>query len=239
MVAGDQAADAISRARHLPRLGVGLHVVVTRGNPILPPDRIPSLLDDKARFDDNLVRAGFRYFFCPSARRQLAEEIQAQFDAFAKSGLDLDHVNAHNHMHLHPTVLSLIIRIGREHGMKAIRLPFEPSFSLGGIFIGPWVALVKYKLRKAGIRYNDFVFGISSVGKMNKQKMLETIATLPDGISEIFTHPATKAWPGTEPEAALYLFEDELNALTDAEVRDQVTRTGAKLITFKSIPKKE
>ena len=37
-------------------------------------------------------------------KRQLAREVAAQFAAYAATGLPLDHVDAHQHFHLHPTV---------------------------------------------------------------------------------------------------------------------------------------
>ena len=126
MVGAPEAANAIERAKRLPGLGVGLHIVLVRGRPVLPPAAIPDLVDGDGRFHGDLARAGFRFFFLPRARRQLAAEIRAQFEAFRDSGLTLDHVNAHNHMHLHPTVLGLILKIGAAYGLRAVRLPFEP-----------------------------------------------------------------------------------------------------------------
>jgi len=79
---------------------------------------------------------GTRFFFLPQARRQLAAEIRAQFETFAASGLALDHVNAHKHFHLHPTVLSLILSIGRDHGLRAVRLPLESG---APAFLRPWL----------------------------------------------------------------------------------------------------
>ena len=137
MVGEPEQQDAVSRAKRLPDLGVGLHIVVVRGKTTLPTDQLPNITSNGV-FDDNLVRAGFRYFFSPKARRQLRAEIRAQFEAFQVTGLALDHVNAHNHMHLHPTVLSLILENAAEFGIKAIRLPAEkkrwlriyPAFTL-------------------------------------------------------------------------------------------------------------
>ncbi|MBV8601489.1 MAG: hopanoid biosynthesis-associated protein HpnK, partial [Candidatus Eremiobacteraeota bacterium] len=126
MVAGEAAGDAIARARALPSLAVGLHVVVVNGTPVLPPRKVPALVDARGAFSDDLVGAGVRYFFDPAARRQLAAEIRAQFEAFAASGLRLDHANAHNHMHVHPTVLSTIIAVGKDFGLPGVRLPREP-----------------------------------------------------------------------------------------------------------------
>jgi hopanoid biosynthesis associated protein HpnK len=229
MVGAPMAEDAVERARRLPNLRVGLHIVVVRGRPVLAPERIPDLVDGDGRFDGNLARAGFRFFFLPRVRRQLAAEIRAQFEAFQATGLALDHANAHNHMHLHPTVLRLIVDIGREFGLAAVRLPHEPG---GGIFIAPWVALMKRRLRRTGLRFNDFIFGIRDTGRMDGDALRRTIAALPDGVSEIFLHPATGRWAGIESEAAGFRFEDEFKALVDPAVRAAVTEAGAELIAF-------
>ncbi len=127
MVGADDAEDAAARARRLESLGVGLHVVLVCGRPVLSQKDIPDLVDDSGAFETDLVRAGFRFFFLPKVRRQLAQEIRAQFEAFRATGLALDHVNAHNHMHLHPTVLGLNIAIGRDFGLKAVRVPDDPA----------------------------------------------------------------------------------------------------------------
>ena len=73
-----------------------------------------------------MVRLGLRFFFRPRVTAQLAAEIRAQFAAFAATGLPLDHVNAHKHLHLHPTVGRMMIDIGREYGLRAVRVPAEP-----------------------------------------------------------------------------------------------------------------
>src|SRR5271157_317172 len=126
MVAGPAAADAVRRARALPSLRVGLHLVVIEGPAVLPAAAIADLVDAQGQFPSNQFRLGIGYFFRPRVRRQLAAEIRAQFAAFAATGLTLDHANAHKHMHLHPTVGRLMIDIGREFGLPTIRVPAEP-----------------------------------------------------------------------------------------------------------------
>ncbi len=229
MVGGQFAKDAIIRTKQLPNLRVGLHIVLVRGASLLSPEIIPDLVDKDGYFDRNLVRAGFRYFFIPRVRKQLAAEIRAQFEAFQKTGLSLDHVNAHNHMQIHPTVLNLIIRIGKEFGLSAIRVPYEPRY---GMFLLPWIKLMKRKVRKAKLQFNDFIFGIHDTGRMNIDCLVRLINSLPDGVSEIFMHPATGPSDEIEPEAINYQFEAEYKALIDPVVKDIVTRTGVKLISF-------
>ena len=229
MVGGQFAKDAIIRTKKLPKLRVGLHIVVVRGSSLLSPETIPDLVDKDGYFDRNLVRAGFRYFFIPRVRKQLAAEIRAQFEAFQKTGLSLDHVNAHNHMQIHPTVLNLIIRIGKEFGLSAIRVPYEPRY---GTFLLPWIKLMKRKAKKAKLQFNDFIFGIHDTGRMNIDCLVRLINSLPDGDSEILMHPATGPSDGIEPEAINYQFEAEYKALIDPVVKDIITRTGVKLISF-------
>ncbi len=126
MVAAPAAADAIRRARELPNLRVGLHLVLADGNAMLTPDLIPALADGAGRMNSRMFVNGVRFFAFPGVRRQLEAEIRAQFAAFARTGLALDHVNVHKHFHLHPTLLDMLLRIGREYGVTAVRVPDEP-----------------------------------------------------------------------------------------------------------------
>ncbi|GAB2546777.1 hopanoid biosynthesis-associated protein HpnK [Rhodanobacter koreensis] len=217
MVAAPAVADAVERARRLSGLAVGLHLVLADGQAILPPARIPDLVDARGMFDQAMVRNGFRYFFLPHVRRQLAAEIRAQFEAFAATGLRLDHVNAHKHFHLHPTILSLMLSIGREFGLRAIRLPAEPGM---GPSLRPWLALMRRRMDKAGIVYNDHVFGIRHTGGMDEAALLDILRDLPNGLSELYLHPA--AHGGLVASMAGYRHADELAALLSPRVRDTI-----------------
>jgi hopanoid biosynthesis associated protein HpnK len=217
MVAAPAVADAIERARRLSGLAVGLHLVLADGQAILPPARIPDLVDVHGHFNDAMVRNGFRFFFLPRVRRQLAAEIRAQFEAFAATGLPLDHVNAHKHFHLHPTIFSLMLSIGREFGLRAVRLPAEPGM---GPWLRPWLALMRRRMDKAGIAYNDHVFGIRHSGGMDEAALLDILRDLPDGLSELYLHPA--AHDGLVASMADYRHADELAALLSPRVRDTI-----------------
>jgi hopanoid biosynthesis associated protein HpnK len=201
MVAGPAAEDAVARARALPSLRVGLHLVVIEGPAVSPPADIPDLVDASGQFPSNQMRLGFRYFFRPSVRRQLAQEIRAQFAAFAATGLTLDHANAHKHMHLHPIVGRLMIRIGREFGLHSVRIPAEPPATLaqtgsragiGDRALYAWTRLLRHQAQAAGMVTNDHCFGIAWSGHMTHDRVRRLLAHLPDGLSEIYFHPATQ-----------------------------------------------
>ena len=223
MVGAPAAADAVERARALPKLRVGLHLVLADGEALLPRHEIPALVDGGGRFGDNMVADGFRFFFLPHVRRQLAREIRAQFDAFARTGLELDHVNTHKHVHLHPTVLSMVIDIGRDYGMRAMRLPSEPR---GSVWLQPWVDQVRARLDRAGIAHNDYVVGIADTGHMNEAAWLAALQALPPGVGEIYCHPATGAEPLT-PAMRTYRHDEELAALLSPRVAAAVSAVAA------------
>jgi len=236
MVAGEAAADAVARAKAMPALGVGLHLVLVDGRPVLPPEMVPDLVKGDGRFRDDMVRAGVHFFFRPAVRRQLEAEIAAQFAAFAATGLSLDHVNAHKHFHLHPTIASLILKIGRRHGMRAVRAPIEPRATLRQIEVArgfdialPWAKLVRRRLRRAGLAVPDQVFGLAWSGALNKHRLCGLLAHLPEGLTEIYAHPATAPYPGSAPG---YAYAEELDALTDPLARQLITRERVALGRF-------
>ena len=245
MVGAAAARDAVERARRLPSLRVGLHLVLVEGRPVLPPENVPGLVDSRGEFLTNLVRAGFTFYFRPGVRGQLEAEIRAQFEAFGRTGLPLDHVNAHNHMHLHPTVLGLILKVGREHGVRAMRLPMEPpvlAWRASGralapklasaAFLLPWLKLMTVRLRRAGIMTNDRIFGMADSGRMTPGLLREIVKRLPGGVTEIYFHPATRRCPEITRTMPDYRHEDEFRALVDPAIRDAFVLAGAERIAF-------
>ena len=168
MVASPAAADAVRRARKLPNLRVGLHLVVIEGPAVLPPSDIPDLVDAEGQFPSDQFRLGMKYCFRPRIRRQLAAEIRAQFAAFAATGLTLHHADAHKHMHLHPVVGRLMLDIGREFGLSRVRVPAEPPsvlaacgtrVGLGGRALYHWSRVLRRQVRAAGMATTDHCFG--------------------------------------------------------------------------------
>jgi chitin disaccharide deacetylase len=225
MVGAPAAADAVARARRLPGLRVGLHLVLADGHPLLPPRQVAGLVDGRGQFPVEMFLPSVRLFLRPALRAQARAEIRAQFEAFQATGLPLDHVNAHKHLHLHPTVLGLMLEIGRDFGMRAVRLPNEPlpalcascfsgwvQWLMWRLFIAPWMQLLRWRLHRAGIRTNDYVFGLSRTGAMNEATLLAVLEDLPRGITEIYFHPCLDATEGPGSP-------DEVRALTSAKVR--------------------
>jgi hypothetical protein len=275
MVAAPAASDAVRLARCIPGLRVGLHVVLVEGRPMSPPSQIPDLVDSSGMFRTDMAASGAKMFFFPKVRRQLEHEIEAQFEAFRATGLTLDHVNAHKHFHLHPTIASAILRIGKKFGMRALRVPREPSSIIkqlnaspsppqgeragvrgtlaqpallpenhqpsrraphpnplpqggrGNDLVAPFASLLINRVRRQGVIAPDNVFGLAWSGGMTQNRLHALLQNLPDGLNEIYLHPATGPYADSAPG---YRYADELAALTAPEVvsaaRDPHIKTG-------------
>ena len=244
MVGEPAAADAVARARLLPGLRVGLHLVLVDGRPVLPAAQVAALVGADGDFDRNMGRAGVRFFMSPRARHQLAAEIRAQFEAFAATGLALDHVNAHKHFHLHPTIATLIIEIGRDYGMRAVRVPAEPVAALRAAFpqeryraplYRTWVERLRRRLRREGLTVNDHLFGLAGSGGMTEERVMRLLAHLPEGSSEIYFHPASERTPPLLRAMPGYHHRDELAALLSPALKTQIEGLGIRRVTYSEL----
>jgi chitin disaccharide deacetylase len=240
MVGGASAADAVARARALPSLKVGLHVVLVDGLPTLPPSQIPRLVGPTGRLRSDLVRLGLEIASSSEVRRQLRVEIAAQFEAYRGTALPLDHVDVHKHFHLHPVVAQEIIAVGRSSGMRAIRVPIEPQSVLrraerqwgspAGYAIAACAAVLRNQTRRAGLLVPDAVFGFAWSGMVTTKRLLGLLANLPAGLIEMYTHPAlTDCFEGSAPG---YAYATELKALCAPEVMALVKASNLRLSSY-------
>ena len=238
MVGGAAAADAVSMAKTLTRLRVGLHLALVDAAPTLSPDRIDGLVDRRGWLRRDMARLALELVLQPELRRQLRSEIAAQFEAYRRSGLPLDHVDVHKHFHLHPVVLREIIAVGRRFGMRAMRLPVEPRATLLHVdrahgqclphqLLVSWASVLRTQARRAGLLTPDFVFGLAWSGAMTRERVRRLIQTLPEGLVEIYTHPATT--DRFRGHAHGYCYVEELEALRAPETISAVQHSGWRL----------
>jgi hypothetical protein len=122
-------------------------------------------------------------------------------------------------------VLSLILDIGAEFGLRAMRLPREASPPL---LLRPWLALLGRRLRAAGIAHNDHVAGIAASGAMDEAALLAALAGLRAGVTEIYLHPALVSGAAVAPSMAGYRHADELAALLSPRVRAALDQLAAR-----------
>ncbi len=218
----------------MPRLGVGLHLALVDAPSALKPGEIPDLLEPGHDYlGSDPVGVGAKIALVRRVREQARAETHAQFALFRKTGLKLDHVDGHWHFHQHPALIGFIVNdLAQGFGVRAVRVPSEPALpswraaGRKGLFGRGRTALangvlwssVRRRLKRAGIGFNDWFFGLNDGGKVDRELMLGIIAELPPGVSEIGLHPASAPLSGPFAPPAHWQVVEELQALTDPEV---------------------
>lgn len=238
--------DAIERARKLPHLGVGIHLTLVDSCPVLPPTEVPGLVGPDGRFSTDPVKFGTALFFSKDLRRQAEAEITAQFDAFRKTGLAMDHINGHQHFHMHPAISKIIARRAKDFGNPPVRIPVEPLFPSytathdrfrdrlsGWLFFYVQSRLLRRRVRAAGLGVNDRVFGLNDSGAMTETRVLQFLEKLPDGTTEFYFHPATRRWPGVDNLPDDYRPVEEFAALMSLNVKAKTKTLGVTLAPFR------
>jgi chitin disaccharide deacetylase len=239
--------DAVARARRLPTLGTGIHLTLVDGTPVLPAGQIPGLTGPDGRFLNDPVRFGFNMYFSPTLRRQAEAEIRAQFERFRATGLSMDHINGHQHFHIHPVIARIIADIAPSFGSPPVRIPYEPfgpSYRAvpergrerlwNMLFFGAQTLALRRRMKRAGIQVNDIVFGINDSGAMTEDRVLAYLEALPAGVTELYGHPATGRWPGADNIPAHYRLEDEYRALISPAVVAKLKALNIRPVSFRA-----
>jgi hopanoid biosynthesis associated protein HpnK len=229
-------AEAVALAREHPALGVGLHLTLLCGHSALPRESIPGLVNGRNEITSNPVLAGLRCFFLPGLREQIRREIHAQFEKFRATGLRLDHVNGHLHLHLHPAVFRLLMEDAAQLGIERLRLTFDPFrlnlrlasghllYRTAHAAIFHWLAArARPVVRQRGLRHTQAVFGLLQNARVDEGYVTRLLPSLPAGDSELYSHPSLDEG------------EHEFNALISPRVREQVRSLGIKLIRYQDL----
>ena len=236
MVNESSCAEAVQLAKANPRLGVGLHLTLLMGHAALPPSQIPGLVSEHGEFSNAPAATGARYFFRRELREQLRAEIHAQFARFRATGLPLDHVNGHLHLHLHPVVFGILMEDATELGLTHLRLTREPFWmdvplAAGNRFYRASHAIIYFclswnvqaRLRRNKIRYAQRVFGLLQNARVNEDYIAKLLPLLPPGDSELYSHPS------------LDEFRPEFDALISLRVKALVASEKIQLIRYQDL----
>ena len=194
--------QAVEIAQSTPALGVGCHVVLVDGEPVLPARELPTLVDPQTgRFHPTLGAFLGRLL---SGRIRLAEieaEAAAQLSLLQSHDLELTHLDTHKHVHMFPAVLRQVLRAARSAWVGAVRNPFEPSWSVRATPGAPWKRRTQVNLLRRlepafrrivaeeGFVTTDGALGVLATGTLNVATVASLLSTVPHGTFELVAHP--------------------------------------------------
>jgi len=218
-------------------IGIGVHLAaVGEDPPLLPASRVPSLVGEGGAFP-----ATWRAFLFRAARVRTSEleaEFSAQIERVKGAGLAVDHLDAHQHLHLLPRVREVVLHLARRFSISAIRVPRAGSRRLPGIGVRLLARGLARHAARAGIAYPEATEGFDDSGAMRTDRFrraLLRIAASGARSAEIFVHPGEAADPARDRYRWGYDWSGELAALLDPGTREAVARAGFRLGTFRDV----
>lgn len=194
--------EAIELARATPSLGVGCHVVLVDGEPKLPPEKIPSLVDARTgHFPNSLTTFLARLFTGRIRAEEIEAEAAAQIAHLQQRGVRLTHFDTHKHAHIFSAVLRPVLRAARAAGIRALRHPFEPEWAVRAAIGAPLARVVQIAalrplaprsrqiIAQEGFSTTDGTIAMAGTGSLNAASLRSLLGQLPPGTWELVTHP--------------------------------------------------
>ena len=252
MVAEAGWEQSVEIARATPSLGVGLHVATTFDRPLLPASELPHITGRDGKFERDPLRAGLRYAFSSAAQSELRREMDAQFERYHETGLAWDHVDGHQHFHMHPTVFRHLLELCDRYGANRLRVPQESFVShlrgggdgLTPVAVGALVLQMLCRLNLRALRRRktlggrpvfvcSHVYGDFQSSNMHRAYTLRLFERLRGRVCEIYFHPGTDYARQLPAEAWTDRVRDvEHSALVDPAVGAAARRPGLQLVTY-------
>ena len=251
LMANMPAAEyAIARMASVPNLGVGVHLNICSGRPILPPDKVPTLVDAGGDFHPPAMMIR-KLWTWRAAGREIEAEFRAQIQWMKDRGAVPTHADSHHHMHIYPAAVIPFSRALAAEGIRCARAPrssvWPATREIGGPHEGSAVRRLSVQAYRAALQYIAFralEMPASRISFLSRdrhdleslgQSWKAAIANLPAGTFELACHPGLFERGFSETDHIHVQREQELHWLTDRERIDVVQRSGIHLITYREL----
>ena len=257
IMANERAVDdAVAIAAENPILGTGCHIVLADGAPVSDEKKIASLVGSRngngARFRPGIAQLALAAVAGKIRENEVHLEAGGQIERLQGHGVKLSHVDCHMHSHVLPIVARGVLQAAREHGITAVRNPFEPAWSVAatrkptslrswnrsaqvtmlGALRSQFLALV----RKNGLKTPDGNIGIAVTGLMNRDLLTRLVDAMPEGTWELVAHPGYNDRDLSQVRTSLRQSRAvELELLTSSATLELFRKRDIQLISFREL----
>lgn len=239
--------EAVRLAKENPRLGIGVHLTLVGGVPsVLPKEKVSSLLDDDGLFLPDYVAFAKRYYGGAVKRSELEAELRAQLERALSCGVNITHIDSHQHTHVLPGINSLVLKLSNEYNIIRVRIPKEGYLFTGGFQTGVGrligrsglsfcADMAALRADSLGLRHPQHFYGMLAGGHLNAQLIANILRQLPEGVSEIMTHPGLDSAALGKAFSWQYHWREELDAYLDAGNKALLKELGIEPVSFAAL----
>ena len=239
--------EAVRLAKDNPRLGIGVHLTLVGGVPsVLPKEQVSSLLDDDGLFLPDYVAFAKRYYSGAVKRSELEAELRAQLERALSCGVNITHIDSHQHTHVLPGINSLVLKLSNEYNIIRVRIPKEGYLFTGGFQTGVGrligrsglsfcADMAALRADSLGLRHPQHFYGMLAGGHLNAQLIANILRQLPEGVSEIMTHPGLDSAALGKAFSWQYHWREELDAYLDAGNKALLKELGIEPVSFAAL----
>lgn len=243
---GEAFREAVGICRTLPSLDLGIHLTLVEEKPLLPPPSVPSLLAPNGRFHRHAKVFTARYLRGQIDLQEVQLELAAQIERALATGLPVTHLDSHQHLHLLPGILEVVLELAERYGIRLVRFPTEKLASYM-LQLPRGLSRVVYQLvlnvlcrRARQWKWRtDCSLGFFFAGQLDRTNLKILIDHLPgDGTAELICHPGSH-----DPQSPYrhwgYHWTKELEALVDPEIRRLLQTRNVQLISYRDLMARE
>ena len=232
---------AIEICNSFPTLDVGVHLTLVEEQPLFNTDVIESLVNGEGRFHYNAKEFAKKYLMGRIRLREVKQELEAQIRKVLSSGINVSHLDSHQHIHMLPKIHEITVEIAKQYGIPAIRSTRERFHSgmlkdrtlFSRLFFLLVLNRIPRQIEDPAVLKTDHFFGFFYSGILNKANLMNVIEYLPsDGTCELMCHPGLDD-PQSPYSHWKYSWQDELQALLDRELPGILQKKGVTLISYR------
>ena len=239
MATGKAFDDAVRQSKLHPDLGIGVHLVLAGDNPVSMPEAIPSLVDSRGRLYASYISFVKAFLMRRIKPKDVETECRAQIEAILHANISVSHIDGHQHLHVLPGIIEIVIKLAKQFGIPWIRSPLDtliPSPGFGNRALYFFARRARRKIIASGLYTGDFFLGTAYSGRLTEENLLAMITALRPGISEIMCHPGEGIVEGEDTQTRRSIDRrQELEALLSPRVKKALQNNGIQLTNYQKL----
>lgn len=246
MAGGKFFDDAVEVAKRNPDLGVGIHFTLANGFPVLPPEKIPTLVTAEGVFHENYIEFIKLYVKGKISRAEIQAELSAQLEKVLRAGLELTHFDSHQHLHHFPGIVGIALKLAKAAKIPAMRVAgtkvFDGSIEsfgqiIGRLGLGSLSQFAAHSAHTKNILTPEHFSGIVAGESVTERFLARLIKNLGEGTTEVMLHPGTDNEILKKYCAWEHDFEGELNAVTSPKILKLLQENEVAVVNFTALKK--